>query len=201
MDANQKLMQFMDSVNRSTDAEISAAEQEAERAAEETLRAAQAQCAAEAASEIAENKAKITAKYQKRMSQVGYRGRTALLSRRQMLLMQLFQDLRGRLAEFTASADYAPWLSGLLKKQKPEENSVILLREADMPLSGELAKLLPESCTFRADPAIRIGGLSVLSADGRRCENHTLDEAYAAKFRNFYRDHKIDGGDESCSSL
>ncbi|MBQ8920770.1 MAG: hypothetical protein IJ060_01235 [Oscillospiraceae bacterium] len=196
MDANQKLTQFMDSVNRSTDAEIAAAEREAMEASEEILRTAQEQCSAEAAREIAEKKAKITAKYQKRMSQVGYRGRTALLSRRQMLLMQLFQDLRGKLAEFTASAEYAPWLMGLLKKQKPEEHSVILLREADMPLSEQLRKLLPDSCTFRIDPSIRIGGLSVLSADGRRCENHTLDEAYAAKFRNFYRDHKIDGGDE-----
>ena len=196
MDANQKLIQFMDAVNCNTDAKIAAAEHEAELDAEETLKAAQAQCDAEAAREIAEKKAKITAKYQKRMSQVGYRGRTSLLSRRQSLLIQLFQDLRGKLAAFTASEDYVPWLSGLLKKQQPEEQAVILLREADMPLSEQLGKLIPASCTFRIDPTIRIGGLSVLSADGRRCRNHTLDEAYAAKYRNFYRDHKLDGGDE-----
>ena len=201
MDANQKLLQFMDSVTRGTDAEIAKAEQEAQQDAAEILRAAQAECSAQAERQIAEKKAKITAKYQKRMSQAGYRGKISLLSRRQMLLIRLFQDLRQKLNDFTASGEYVPWLKKLLALQTPENGAVILLREADLPLAEQLKADLPDSCTFRADAAIRIGGLSVLSADGRRCMNHTLDEAYAAKFRNFYRDHKFDGGDEPCSSL
>ena len=200
METNQKLMQFIEAVNRSTEAEIKQSEDAADRAAEEILTQAQAQCSAEAAREIAEKKAEITAKYQRRMSQMGYRGKTALLSRRQMLLMQLFQDLRAKLNAFTASKDYVPWLISLLERKQPEENAVILLRDADMHLQEQLKTAAGVTCTFRADRSIHLGGLSVLSADGRRCENHTLDEAYAAKLRNFYRDHKFDGGDESCSS-
>ena len=188
-------------MNRSTEAEIKQSEDAADRAAEEILTQAQAQCSAEAAREIAEKKAEITAKYQRRMSQMGYRGKTALPSRRQMLLMQLFQDLRAKLNAFTASEDYVPWLISLLERKQPEENAVILLRDADMHLQEQLKAAAGVTCTFRADRSIHLGGLSVLSADGRRCENHTLDEAYAAKLRNFYRDHKFDGGDEPCSSL
>ena len=195
METNQKLAQFMEAVSRSTDAEIAKAEHAAELEAQELLKNAQAQCSAEAAREIAERKAAITAKYQKRMSQIGYRGKTALLGRRQMLLMKLFADLHKKLTDFTASGDYLPWLQKLLQSQQPEADSVILLREADMKYQQQLEKAVSVPCTFRIDRTIRLGGLSVLSADGRRCENHTLDEAYAAKLRNFYRDHKIDGGE------
>ena len=196
METNQKLTRFMDAVNRSTDAEIAKAVREAEQEAQALLEQAQAQCRAEAAREITEQKAAITAKYQRRMSQVGYRGKTSLLGRRQMLLMQLFSDLREKLTAFVQSEDYLPWLEKLLTKQQPENGSVILLREADMKYQEQLAKAVSVPCTFRIDRTIHVGGLSVLSADGRRCENHTLDEAYAAKLRNFYRDHKIDGGEE-----
>ena len=195
METNQKLTRFMDAVNRSTDAEIAKAVREAEQEAQALLEQAQAQCRAEAAREITEQKAAITAKYQRRMSQVGYRGKTSLLGRRQMLLMQLFSDLREKLTAFVQSEDYLPWLEKLLTKQQPENGAVILLREADMKYQEQLAKAVSVPCTFRIDRTIHVGGLSVLSADGRRCENHTLDEAYAAKLRNFYRDHKIDGGE------
>ena len=61
---------------------------------------------------------------------------------------------------------------------------------------SSVAATVSAKISFRADPAIRLGGLSVLSADGRRCRNHTLDEAYASQLRNFYRNHKIGGGDK-----
>jgi len=196
MESNQKLTQFIETVNRSTEAEIARAEQQAEQEAQELLKAAQEKCSAEAAREIAEKKSAITAKYQRKMSQVGYHGKTSLLGRRQMMLMQLFEDLRVKLKAFAESAEYAAWLEKILRAQKPEENAVILLREADMKYQQQLEKAAGTACVFRVDRTIHMGGLSVLSADGRRCENHTLDEAYAAKLRNFYRDHKIDGGEE-----
>lgn len=196
MDATQKLRQFIDAVNRSTEAQAAQAEQAAEQEAEQCLREAEAQCKAEAARTVAAAKSKITAKYQKQMSQVGYQGKTAFLNRRQELLMSLFADLREKLTAFTKTANYAEWLRKLLTNSQPEAGSVILMREADLPLQAELSGAVGADVTFRADPAILIGGLSVLSADGRRCYNHTLDEAYTAQLRNFYRNHKIDGGDE-----
>ena len=196
MDTNQKLTQFMEAITRSTDAEIARAEQAAEQEAAALLRDAEAACKAESERAYAAAKSRITADYQKQMAQVGYRGKISFLSRRQMLLMQLFAELREKLAAFTESADYAPWMAQLLRKHPPEENAVILLREADLPLQDTLRKAAGVPVSFRADSAVLLGGLSVLSADGRRCENHTLDEAYAAQLRDFYRNHKIDGGNE-----
>lgn len=196
MDANQKLMQFMDAVNHSTDSEIAEAEQAARQEAEQILRDAEARAKADSERTLAAAKSKITAKYQKRMSQVGYRGKTALLSCRQSLLMELFAALREKLSAFTESADYLPWLIRLLEQNRPDDRATVLLREADLPLQEQLAKAVPETVSFRADKSILLGGLSVLSADGRRCRNHTLDEAYSEQLRNFYRNHKIDGGNE-----
>ena len=196
MEANQKLQQFMDAVSRSTDAEIARAEREAEQKAKQYLLDAEARCKADFDRTLAAAKSRITAKYQKQMSQVGYQGKTAFLSRRQTLLMQLFGELREKLSAFTASADYRPWLKKLLTEHQPEAGASILLREADMQLQSELKAAAGAEVSFRADPAILLGGLSILSADGRRCENHTLDEAYASQLRNFYRSHKIGGGDE-----
>ena len=196
MEANQKLRQFMDAVTSSTDAAIARAEREAEQKANQYLLDAEARCKADYDRTISAAKSRITAKYQKQMSQVGYQGKTAFLSRRQTLLMQLFSELREKLAAFTASEDYLPWLIKLLSAHQPEAGSAVLLRKADMKLESELRAAVGADITFREDPAILLGGLSVLSADGRRCENHTLDEAYASQLRNFYRNHKIGGGDE-----
>lgn len=195
MDAQQKLSQFMSAVQQSTDAEIERAKQAAEEEAAECIRETQERCAAESAQQLARAKARITARYRKKMSQTGYQSKTAALARRHSLLMQIFAKLRERLIAFTASEDYSAWMVSLLKKHPPEENAVILLRERDLGIADILKEAVSVPCSFRADKTVRIGGLSVLSADGHRCENHTLDEAYAAQLRDFYRNHKIGGGE------
>ena len=196
MDANKKLTQFMEAVNRSTDAQIAQTMAQAEEESAGLIARAQVRSQTEAERELEQAKKRIDAKYQKRMSQVGYRGRTALLSRRHTLLTKLFAELYQKLTEFAASEDYQPWMESLLKKHPPEAGAVILLRKADLAMAERLRTAAGTECTFRADPVIRIGGLSVLSADGRKCDNHTLDEAFSAQQRSFYRNHSFDGGNE-----
>ena len=195
MDATQKLARFMDDVKAGADAQIAADHDAAKHEADLILSEAEARCRADAERTIRAAKAKITAKYQKRISQVGYRGKTALLSRRQALLLQLFAELRERLAAFTETSDYAAWMAKLLKSRADadaaEGEAVILLRAQDMHMQEQLAAAFGRPCAFRQDDSILLGGLSVVSADGRRCENHTLDEALSSQLRNFYRNHKI----------
>ena len=146
--------------------------------------------------ELEAAKQRIDMKYKKRLSQVGYRGKTSLLSRRQSMLLSLFSELRGRLTAFTDTDGYREWMTGIVKNRKPEVGTVILLREDDLPLGETLSAAAGGGVSFRADTAITLGGLSLLSPDGKRCENHTLDEAFASQFREFYRNHSIgDGGD------
>lgn len=196
MDANQRLQEFMNEVTISTEQQAAELLQKAESEAEAILAETQTRCSAEAEREIAAAKVRIDSKYKKRMSQVGYRGKTSLLSRRQTLLLGLFAELRERIVSFTQSEEYQGWMENLLKKRQPEPGATILLRAADMHMQEALKKAAGTEISFREDQAIRLGGLSVLSADGRRCADHTLDDAFAEQYRGFYRNHSIDGGDE-----
>ena len=195
MDAQQKLSQFISSVQKNTETEVERAKQAAEEEAAECIRETQERCAAESAQQVTRAKAKIAARYRKKMSQTGYQSKTAALAKRHALLLQIFAKLRERLLAFTQSEDYLPWMRSLLKKHQPEEQAVILLRERDLGIADMLKEAVDVPCSFRADKTIKIGGLSILSADGHRCENHTLDEAYSAQLRDFYRNHKIGGGE------
>ena len=196
MDANQKLEQFMAAVERSTAEQIAEAQARADEEAARILEEAQQRCAADADRELEAAKQRIDMKYKKRLSQVGYRGKTSLLSRRQSMLLSLFAELRERLRTFTETDEYRSWMVGIVKERKPEVGTVILLREADLALGEALLSAAGGGVSFRADPAISLGGLSLLSPDGRRCENHTLDEAISSQLREFYRKHSIgDGGD------
>ncbi|MCR5306171.1 MAG: V-type proton ATPase subunit E [Oscillospiraceae bacterium] len=195
MDANRKLEQFMEAVNRSTGEQIAEAAAHADEEATRILEEAQQRCAAEAEHDLEAAKQRIDMKYRKRLSQVGYRGKTSLLSRRQNMLLSLFAELRTRLNAFTESDGYRDWMVGIIKSRQPETGTVILLREADLPLGETLLTAAGGGVGFRADPMITLGGLSLLSPDGRRCENHTLDEAFSSQLREFYRKHSIgDGG-------
>lgn len=196
MEANQKLRQFMAEVSRSTEQQIAELTEQTESECNAILAETQERCNAEAEREIAAARLRIDAKYKKRLSQVGYRGKTTLLSRRQSLLLGLFAELRAKLVSFAQSEDYLPWMQKMLRENPPPAGSVLLLRAADMKSADALREAAGTEIAFREDPAILLGGLSVLSADGRRCVNHTLDEAFSAQFCSFYRNHSIDGGNE-----
>lgn len=197
MDAARKLDAFLSAVSEAAEKEVETKEQEAERSAEEYRENAMETVKARSEKELSDAKNKITAKYRKAFAQVGYRGKTALLSSRQALLGDLFSQLREKIVGFTDSPEYVEWLGGLLRENAPkEQDAVILVREKDLPLQEKLRSAAGISCDFRVDKSILLGGLSILSADGRRCENHTLDEAYASQYRDFYRHHKLSGGDE-----
>lgn len=191
MDDRQKLDRFMEEVTRSTDAKIAAEHEAAAQEAQRILAEAEERGSADAERILGIAKAKISAKYQKQVSQTGYRGKTTLLRRRQALQMQLFSSLRARLTAFTETPAYREWMVSLLKKQQPENDVRILLRAADLPMQEALREAAGCKCSFAQDDSIVIGGLSVVSADGRRCSNHTLDEAFSSQYRGFYRNHKI----------
>lgn len=196
MDASQKLSMFLDEVNQNIDLRIQENQSAAQAEAEKLLQESEEASVSRAELRLEQAKSEIAAKFQKRISQTGFRCKTALLQRREALVQNLFTESRQKLIAFAASADYEAWLEKLLITHHPEENATVFLRECDMAYHSQLAALCKEKCNFVVDPTIHIGGLSILSADGRVCENHTLDEAYLLKTRNFYRNHKLDGGAE-----
>lgn len=194
MNTNQALMQFIHSVNDNIDAEINTMRAAAQEEADKILAEGEAEGKALSARQLATAKKALTAKYHRRLAQSSYRFQTALLQRRTQLLTQLFAALRERMMQFSASDQYYDWLKQLIAKVQPAAHSTILLRPADMQFVTDLQRIWPNSCQFAVDEAIQLGGCAILSPDGKRRENHTLDDALAEQIRNFHRDQHWKGG-------
>lgn len=194
MDASQKLAQFLDEVNQSIDHRILTERNQAQSQADAWIQESEARSIAEAERNLADAKSKIAAKYKKRVSQTGFRCQTALLQKQQALLQELFRTLHQKLKDFTETEAYGTWMETLLKTHQPGSDAVVLLRKEDMPMAERLQAVCRNAVEIRTDASIRIGGLSILSADGSVCENRTLDEAYLIQTRDFYRNHHLNGG-------
>ncbi|MBQ4346305.1 MAG: hypothetical protein IJC75_04130 [Oscillospiraceae bacterium] len=197
MNANRKLMQFIASVDSNVESEaqqlLSAARAEAEQITQNAARESNAL----SQRQLTTAKKALALKYQRRLAQNSFQFHTAILQRRARHLSQLFADLEKRIAEFAASESYLPWLKNLLTTLQPEENTTILLREADLQYADILAAICHKSCCFSADASIVLGGCTLLSPDGKRCRNHTLDDALGEQIRHFHREQLENGGNQS----
>lgn len=194
MNTNQELMQFIRSVNDNIDAEIDEMRAAAKAEADEILAEGEAEGRALSERQLATAQKALAAKYHRRLAQSSYRFHTALLQRRTQLLAQLFAALRERMVQFSASDAYHDWLKQLIAALHPAEHSTILLRPDDMQLVTKLQTICTVPCTFSADDSICLGGCAILSPDGKRRENHTLDDALAEQIRNFHREQHWNGG-------
>lgn len=197
MNANQKLMQFIASVDSNMQAESEAMLAAAKAEANEILHNANQESKGLAQRQLATAKKALALKYQRRLAQNSFQFHTAILRQRARHLALLFADLRQRVANFSASADYLPWLKNLMVTVQPAAQTTVLLREGDLQYVSELQKVCPADCRFIADGSITLGGCMVLSADGKRCMNHTLDDALAEQIRNFHREQLQNGGNKA----
>ncbi len=197
MNANRKLMQFIASVDSNMESEAQQMLSDARAEAEQITQNAAKESNALSQRQLSTAKKALALKYQRRLSQNSFQFHTAILQRRARHLSRLFADLEERIADFAASEAYLPWLKNLLTTLKPEENTTILLREEDLQYIDVLAELCHPSCCFSADASIELGGCTLLSPDGKRCRNHTLDDALAEQIRQFHREQLENGGNQS----
>lgn len=197
MNANQKLMQFIASVESNIQAESDAMLAAAKQEANEILHQANLESKELAQRQLSTAKKALALKYQRRLAQNSFQFHTAILRQRTRHLALLFSDLRQRVADFSSSSDYLPWLKNLLTIITPAAQTTILLRESDLQYIPELQRICPADCRFVADENITLGGCMILSADGKHCMNHTLDDALAEQIRNFHREQLQNGGNKA----
>ncbi len=194
MDNNQKLTAFMQRISEHMDAQIAQEESDTAQETVSFLQAEETEGIAQANAEIEAARRAMHFDHRKRLSQTSLHTKTALLLKRKTLQTELFAALYQKLLDFSHSADYADWLVQLIQIHAPEAGDTICLRAEDLPLVSKLQAHCNPTCKFESDPNIHLGGLSINAANGRLCRNHTLDEAYAAQQRDFYRNHPEQGG-------
>ena len=106
--------------------------------------------------------------------------RRELLAKRRSIMEDVFEGVRQRLLEFTATDRYA----GLLEKDAAEiaaalragdGDAVLFLRPEDMKYQERVAKAFGHACEIRADSGIRIGGIRAVNNAAGLTADATLD--------------------------
>lgn len=118
--------------------------------------------------------------------------RRELLNTRRELVDDLFAEVAQRLADFTTSKPYGPWLATSIQKRAallPEGSAVTVYLRPQDAQSEAVQKALPAGCQVQADSAIRLGGAKV--AGGKVLYDDTIDAALEAEKTNFYQTSKL----------
>lgn len=104
--------------------------------------------------------------------------RADLFRRREAIRQEVFAKAKEQIAAFTKTDGYKAFLLASAEHihLAMEGNCAVLnMRECDRPLAAEVSARLGRSITLHIDPAIRLGGITVISQDGTMMIDDTLD--------------------------
>lgn len=93
-------------------------------------------------------------------------------------IAEVLENVRGRLIGYAGTPEYKDSMlkrAGKLKEGYDHSGSVIMVSEKDMPLAGEISKLLGGG-TVEVDPSISLGGFRLLNKKEHILIDETLDE-------------------------
>lgn len=155
-------------IRQKTDAEIEAALAEVKKTE-----------AARAESTVAFETARARTQANRALSAARTEARAALAARRAALADETFAAARAKLADFTRTDAYGPWLrqSAAALAQRLGEGTVIRARAADLTLLGKA----PAGCTLQADEGIALGGLRAENPAKALAADDTLEARLAAQ--------------------
>lgn len=151
-----------------TDAEVEAALSEAQKTE-----------AARAESTVAFETARAKTQANRALSAARTQARGELAARRAQLADAVFAKAQQKLADFTRTAEYGPWLcaSAAALAKRLGEGAVLYARPADLPLLTDL----PAGCTLQPDESNTLGGLRAENPAASLAADDTLTARLAAQ--------------------
>lgn len=155
---NNRAEQFLRSIHAEGEARCAAIRAETDRQVADVLDAARADAQAKASRALQYEQDRAAAEANRAMSQARTDARAALADQRAALADQVFAETRQKLTDFTASAEYGPWLAQAAANLAARlgKGAVLYARSADLAL---LTGHTPAGCTLAADDSIQLGGL------------------------------------------
>ena len=117
-----------------------------------------------------------------------------LFSIREKYMSNVFDLAADRLREFAAGSEYADFLCAKAREAAMQANfagGTLYLRQEDLSYADALTAILT-GCTAVASPEIHLGGLIVVSADGRARLDLSLDIALDEQKQWFFNNSKLD---------
>lgn len=133
--------------------------------------------------EVQKHTSRLRADTIKAVSTAQVTAHRSLLRRREELAGMVFASVRARLFEYAKTPAYAETLKAELESLRDSYDhidSTVYLREADMPMAGEIEAILP-GCTVEVDSSIRAGGWKLLNKRAGILIDETLDARITAQ--------------------
>lgn len=179
IELNDRADQFLHSILAEGEKSCAAIRAETDKQVEDTLAAAAKQEQARAARVAAFEKERAQTAANRALSEAGTQVRTTLAQRRSRLAADVFTEVGAKLAAFTATPDYAPWLCQSAAKlcAKLGQGTALYARGQDLPL---LKNAVPAGCALKPDDGITIGGLRAQNGD--LAADDTLQARLAAQW-------------------
>ena len=110
--------------------------------------------------------------------------RAGLFKRREEVRLEVFEEARKRIGEFTQTEKYKDLLIASAKRireQMEGQCAELIIREADKKYAAEICSYLGNSITLHIDNSIELGGITVKSKNGEMMIDDTLDERLSAE--------------------
>lgn len=114
--------------------------------------------------------------------------RAGLFKRREEVRLEVFEEARKRIGEFTQTEKYKDLLIASAKRireQMEGQCAELIIREADKKYAAEICSYLGNSITLHIDNSIELGGTTVKSKNGEMMIDDTLDERLSAEQKWF----------------
>ena len=114
--------------------------------------------------------------------------RAGLFKRREEVRLEVFEEARKRIGEFTQTEKYKDLLIASAKRIREQMEgpcAELIIREADKKYAAEICSYLGNSITLHIDNSIELGGITVKSKNGEMMIDDTLDERLSAEQKWF----------------
>lgn len=173
-DSKRRQREIVDEVNREEKSRLEAARREARRRSTEYLRHESEKLRFETGRE--------TAALEKEL-------KLRILKKRRDIASEVFDRVRARLAVFAASYEYESFLLKSASEIAMYFNGgeiLFLLKPEDMRFAREMSDRVTQSCVFREDTSIKIGGCRAVSESSHLAADDTLDARLDAQLEWFY---------------
>ena len=179
LELNVRAEQFLASIRAEGERQCAEIREKTDAEVEAALSEAQKTEAARAESTVAFETARAKTQANRALSAARTEARGALAKRRAELADAVFAKAQQKLADFTRTDDYGPWLraSAAALAKRLGEGTVLYARSADLPLLTDL----PAGCTAQADAANTLGGLRAENPSASLAADDTLAARLAAQ--------------------
>jgi vacuolar-type H+-ATPase subunit E/Vma4 len=184
---SEKLEHFVKAVNNEIQKTISGIIGEAEASKKAVLESAVVESNRLANDKINENVKKVNSKYVRIVAKAELDCKIDVLIEREKLTYKVFENIKESLIAFRQKPQYLKYLISLVKSEEIKDGLTICLSSEDMKYSADIQKALGNTCEFKEDSSIKLGGLSLLYADQGILIDKTIDSALSEQ-KNFFNE-------------